>query len=179
MKKTVFTICSITAVCCAIVFSCTKDDNSITHVTYVSQAGTGTNPDPNHTANSTSGATTSTTNTNTANTSGSLSINGSSKSTTDNTSVSGGNYVLKGVVSGVGTVKITFTGTVAPTSGSYNIVSSSPTATDCMFSYFDANLNSYPASSGTVTVTTGTPNVCTFSSINCASTYTLTGTLHY
>src|ERR1700749_3662512 len=50
MKKTIFTFCSIAAVCCAIFFACAKDDNSITHVTYASQTssnGTGGNPNPN------------------------------------------------------------------------------------------------------------------------------------
>ncbi|MBS1647934.1 MAG: hypothetical protein JST67_11390 [Bacteroidetes bacterium] len=180
MKKTVFTICSVAAVCCAVIFSCSKDDNSITHVTYASQAGTGGNPDPNHTAGTTSGATTSTpTNTTPVNPTGSMSVNGTSESTTDNGAASGSNFILKGTASAGDIVKITFSGSSAPASGSYAIVASGPSTGNCTFTYFDASLNSYPASTGSVSVTAGSPNTCTFSGISCGTTYTLSGTLNY
>jgi hypothetical protein len=189
MKKTLFTICSVALVCCAIIMSCTKDDNSATHVGYASQPGygTGNNPNPNGLPYQT--PTVSPTNTTTPkDTAGSISINGGSAfSLHDNGNNSIGFYGIYGKpASGSSSnpsVSITFATSSAPTSGTYTIISTFPSTGQCNFNFTDAGGNSGSAAAGTVSITAGSPNsTCGFSNIICvcgANTYTLTGTLYY
>jgi hypothetical protein len=204
MKKIIFTFCSIAIVCCAIFFACAKDDNNITHVTYVSQTkgGTGSNPNPNgapsnsgygtttattattttgSTTSTTSGTTTAPTNTTTTN----FSVDGSAATpSTPNAVASGGNFVILCIDnSGDPQVQITFPGTSAPISGNYTIVSGTPTGNQCNF-LVTTTLGASGASAGTVVVTAATSpnNTAAFGSIACSGaggSHTVTGAIKY
>ena len=81
-------------------------------------------------------------------------------------------------------LQIAFSGTVAPTSGTYTIVSGSPAAGQCSFSLVPSSSGTSLASSGVVTVTAATSpgNTVAFSSISCTGTggtHTVTGALKY
>jgi len=205
MKKTIFTFCSIATVCCAIFFACAKDDNSITHVGYVSQtsggstSGTGSNPNPNGlpsnsgygsttattAATTTSGTTTSGTTTAPTNTtSTNFSVDGAAASnpTSNGLTQLGQYYVTCFDASNTPNIQITFPGTTAPPSGSYNITSSGTIAgTQCNFQV-TTSAGTSAASSGTVIVTAGTPNTAAFSGIVCSGaggTHTVTGAIKY
>ncbi len=188
MKKTLFTICSIALVCCAIIMSCTKDDNSIKHVGYAVQSGYGTGNNPNPNGLPYVPPVNSHTNTPTPkDTSGSVSINGGTAfSLKDHGSNSFGFYGIAGAPASGGSnpsLSIDFSSISAPTSGTYTIVSSGPSAGQCQFNFTDALGIAGSASTGTVSVSVGTSNsTCSFSSIICvcgSTTYTLTGSLHY
>ena len=206
MKKTIFTFCSIATVCCAIFFACAKDDNSITHVGYVSQtsggttSGTGGNPNPNGlpsnsgygsttattattATTTTSGTTTAPTNTTTTN----FSVDGTAESpSTPNAAVNGNTYVvLCSNNTGTPQIQITFPGTSAPASGNYTIVSGTvtPTGNQCNF-LLTTGLGLSNASAGTVVVTAGTSpnNTAAFGGITCTGSggsHTVTGALKY
>jgi hypothetical protein len=184
MKKTIFTFCSIAVVCCAIFFACAKDDNSITHVTYVSQtssSGTGGNPNPNGVpsnsgygtttattaATTTSGTTTAPTNTTSTN----FNVDGTAASSpTASGSGSSGSYIVLSMDNtGYPQVQITFPGTSAPASGSYSIITGTPNANQCDFLLTTAAGVFSSALGGSVTVTAGAPNTVVFSNILCGS----------
>lgn len=198
MKKSIFTICSIAAVCCAIFFACAKDDNSITHVGYTSQtsggttSGTGGNPNPNGNPSSsgygTTTATTAATTTSgtTTTTPGStLTINGTANSTMKSTGAAVSGYyqlVTKPSSGNNPSVTMVFATLAAPPTGSYNVINVPPATGQCQFNFTDASGNSGSPMAGSVSVTTGSPNVCTFSNLVCtcgATTYTLSGTFNY
>jgi|ERR1700757_2287564 len=197
MKKTIFTFCSIAIVCCAIFFACAKDDNSITHVTYVSQSsgGTGGNPNPNgNPSNSGYGTTTATTSTTTTSTTTSSTNTTTTNFTVDGTAASSptanglaqsGNYFVTAFDnSGTPSIQITFPGTSAPASGAYAITTNTAIAgNQCNFSITTATGTS-SASTGTVNVTAAaTPsNTAVFSSIPCGGpggAHTVTGAIKY
>jgi hypothetical protein len=172
MKKTIFTACSIAIVCCAIIMACTKNDsNTITHVGYASQMGTGGNPNPNQipatsgygtttattgstTAGTTSGTTTSTTNTTTTAPYGSMTYSGTAIPSTTVGFVSStacGQATMTGTsASPAHTLVITFAS--APAVGTYTIVSSNPPSTGNASVSFDGTF----AQSGTVVVSAAT-----------------------
>jgi hypothetical protein len=194
MKKTVFTFCSIAVVCCAIFFACAKDDNSITHVGYVSRtsggssSGTGGNPNPNGvpsnsgygTTTGTTAAATTTSGTTTAGTTttgttvtspyGSISYNSSTVGFVSSTAC--GSATMSGTSSApVNTLNITFAN--PPAVGNYNIISFSPTnSTDVSVAY-DGTF----AVSGTVVVTSsGGKFTATFTNVS-FGTFTASGSL--
>ena len=178
MKKTIFTFSAIAIVCGAIFFACAKDDNSAIHTTYVSQAGTGTNPDPNHTAGTTSGVTTAgTTGSTTTNTTAptySVSLANTSTVTLSGT-ISGQSCSatsMSGTASSIGTISLSFGTTIA--AGSYNVVSTLPSAGQVV-----VNISGTYADGGTVTVTVVSgKNVATFNSVtNSTAGTTLTGSM--
>ncbi|MFI5141237.1 MAG: hypothetical protein ACHQII_02675 [Bacteroidia bacterium] len=193
MKKTIFTFCSITVVCCAIFFACAKDDNSITHVTYVTQStgGTGGNPNPNgNPSNSGYGTTTATTaGTTTSNSitpTSNLTINGSATSMkSTGAAVSGYYQITTKPATGTASnpqVALVFPTLGVPPTASYNAVGAPPVTGQCQFTFTDASGNPGSPSTGSVSVTAGTPNSCTFSNIVCTcsgTTYTLSGTFQY
>lgn len=199
MKKTIFTFCSIAIVCCAIFFACAKDDNNITHVTYVSQTkgGTGSNPNPNGApSNSGYGTTTATTATTTGTTTGTttaptnttttnFTVDGSAATpSTPNAVASGGDFVILCIDnSGNPQIQITFPGTSAPVSGNYTIVSGTPTGNQCNF-LVTTTLGPSHASGGTVVVTAATSpnNTAAFGGISCTGSggsHTVTGAIKY
>ena len=193
MKKTIFTFCSIAIVCCAIFFACAKDDNSITHVTYVSQTsgGTGTNPNPNGApSNSGYGTTTATTaatttsNTTTTTPPSTLTINGTPTTLTGQGAPVSGYYQVTAKPS-TGTnpqLALVFATLAAPPTGSYNVVNTPPATGQCQFNFTDTNGVLGSPMAGSVSVTAGSPNACTFSNLVCtcgANTYTLSGTVNY
>jgi hypothetical protein len=169
MKKTIFTICSVLTVCAVIVMSCQKEDTTAKKVYYNTQPGysTGGNPNPNGTPSSSGGgvsATSSSSSSGTAST-GSSCTNAMTYGSATCTSVSAAGGVVSGTYKLVHSgsciqVQITFPGGAVPASGSYSIPG------QCTF--LDAT-NSVSATGGTVTVTTGTPNKVTYSSITVGS----------
>src|SRR6185312_6225782 len=200
MKKTIFTFCSIAIVCCAIFFACAKDDNSITHVTYVTQTsgGTGGNPNPNGlpsssgygtttatTAASTTGSTTSGTTTSPTDTTRThFSIDGTAAGnpTVGSPACSGSYYVTCFDGSGTPSIQITFPGTTVPAGGNYTIVSGTPSGNQCNFLLTNST-GSSSASAGTVTVTIlGTSNTAAFTSIACSGSggsHVVSGAIKY
>ncbi|HKC68534.1 MAG TPA: hypothetical protein VKG26_09900 [Bacteroidia bacterium] len=162
MKKTIFTFCSIAAVCCAIFFACAKDDNSITHVTYASQTssnGTGGNPNPNGLpATSGTGVTTATTGTTTGSTtstppggSGSFTANSTNYTLTMNCALNGGAYFVTGT-SGTTQLEVAFS-SQPTTSGTY-IASQFPSGTtNCQVQVVIGGTQYFGTGTGNVTVT--------------------------
>ena len=196
MKKTIFTFCSIAIVCCAIFFACAKDDNSITHVGYVTQtsggttSGTGSNPNPNGLpSNSGYGTTTATTAatttsaTTTTTPPSTLTINGTPTTMTSQGAPVSGYYQVTTKPSGTNPqVVLVFATLAAPPTGSYNVINTPPTTGLCQFNFTDVNGISGSPMAGSVSVTAGSPNVCTYSNLVCtcgANTYTLSGTCNY
>ncbi len=174
MKKTIFTVCSVVAVCAAVFLACTKDDNGNKQVSYASQTtyGSGNNPNPNNNPSSsgysTAGTTTSTTVTPTC--TKALSYDGTACSAVLS-SISANVITESG---NCGTVTITFPGSGAPAAASYFVVSTTPlTAGQCTF-----DLGGTLASGGTLTITTGTFNKASFTGIVCG-THTMTGVACY
>ncbi|HXB42298.1 MAG TPA: hypothetical protein VNZ49_17290 [Bacteroidia bacterium] len=166
MKKTIFTICSVLTVCAVIVMSCQKEDTSAKKVYYNTQPGYSTgNPHPYSPASSGGvSATSSSSSSGTAST-GSTCTNAMTYGSATCTSVSAAGGVVSGTYKLVHSgsciqVQITFPGGAVPASGSYSIPG------QCTF--LDAT-NSVSATGGTVTVTTGTPNKVTYSSITVGS----------
>jgi hypothetical protein len=188
MKKTIFTICSVALVCCAVIMSCNKDDYNGTQVGYASQPGYGggNNPNPNGlpyttptvaTTSTTPTPTVATTNTTTTN----FTVDGTSESNpTASGAANGGNFVVLGA-SGSVIIQLTFPGTSAPATGTYNITSGTPTGNECGFILTDGG--SFSAASGVVNVTAAASpsNTATFSSILCSgsSAHTVSGTIKY
>ena len=179
MKKTVFTISSIIALCSMIFLACNKEDNTSTKVTYANQPGVGSggNPNPNSnpsssgfsTAGTTGGTTSSTTGGTTTTTGyGSLTDNGSNFTFT--TSSACGSPTMTGTSSD-GTLQLSFM--AAPTPGTYNCVSSCSVSTDVVFVYGGATA---PVGN-TVSVTTVSGKThATFSNVVIGAK-TLSGTL--
>lgn len=180
MKKTIFTFCSVIALCAVIFLACSKDDTKGSkQVTYASQpyassGGSGGNPNPNNypssTGYTTSGTTTSTTATTTT--------TGCTKTMTyDGVACTSVTSSISGSTLSFGanctTIFISFPGSSAPTSGSYACVTSSLTSGQCNFN----NVGTY-ATGGSVTITTGSPNKCSFSNI-VVGTHTISGTACY
>ena len=136
MKKTLFTVCSVVAVCAAVFMACTKEDDGKTKVSYASQStyGSGNNPNPNNNPSSSGYSTGS----NTSTTTSPPPPTCTKSLTFDGTACSGvssnisGNTVIESA--GCGSVLIAFSGTSAPTAGTYSIVISSPIAGQCTFS---------------------------------------------
>jgi hypothetical protein len=177
MKKAIFTICSIVLVCCAIMMSCTKDDNSATHVGYAVQSGygTGNNPNPNGLPYVPPVTTTTTAPTNTTTPtvySVTLTTSSGPLSGTISSSSCGGTS-MDGTCSNtqIGSLSISFP--TPPAAGPYTVVSSLPTSGQAIVSY-----NGNYASGGTVTITiVGGKNVATFNNVTgtTPTSYTLTG----
>jgi hypothetical protein len=192
MKKTIFTICSIALACCAVIMSCTKDSTSgETQVGYYSQgpngSGTTVNPNPNGTPYSTPTvvATTTTTTTNTTVTTNTTTTNFTVDGTAESNpsasgAANGGSFVVLGA-SGSIIIQITFPGTSAPSTGTYNITSGTPTGSECGFILTDGG--TFTAASGVVNVTAAASpgNTATFSGILCSgsSAHTVSGTVKY
>ena len=86
-------------------------------------------------------------------------------------------------------IYLTFPGLTAPASGTYNCSTyssfSAPAANHCYLQDITAASTVCEASSGVVTVTTGTPNIAVFSGVVCTSTttpvitHTLTGVFRF
>ncbi len=180
MKKTVFTICSVLTVCAVIIMSCQKEDNTAKKVYYNTQSGyaTGGNPNPNGTPSSSTGvaAASGTASSGTAST-GTSCTNAMTVNSVAATSVSSAGGVVSGTYKLVHSgsliqIQITFPGGAVPATGTYLCVAAAPTGNQCVF--VDAT-NSTTAAGGAVTVTTGTPNKVTYSSIAVGS-LTATGT---
>jgi len=169
MKKTIFTVCSVVALCAVVFLACTKEDNGNKQVSYSSQPGYGggNNPNPNNYPSS-SGTTTTPTNTVPV-CSKTLTYDGIACSTVTST-ISGNTVSESGNCT---SLTMVFPGTGAPATGTYFVVVGSLAAGQCNFTGGGA-----PASGGTVSITTGTSNKAAFTGIVCG-THTLTGTACY
>ncbi len=149
MKKNIFSICSIALVCCAIIMSCTKDDNSALHVGYASQPGYGggNNPNPNGLPYVPPVTTNTTTTTPPPTTYGSITTSASAAASFT-TSPACSSAVWS---SSAGGNTLTLTFSAPPSSGTYSIVTSSPISGQVTLNY---GINT--AQSGTVTVSGST-----------------------
>jgi hypothetical protein len=174
MKKTLFTICSVLTVCAVIFMSCEKkDDPNMKKVYYNTQPGYSTG-NPYGSGGSTTGGSATTTGSGTSSTStttGAAACTATLNGATAAAQASGNTIVIS-TSGGASYVMLIFQGTTAPVSGTYQVVTGSPVGAQCTFS----DNNGVNAASGTVTVTTGSPNKVTFSGVVCGSTsYSGTG----
>src|SRR6185312_6068957 len=155
--KNIFTIVSVLALVLLISFLCKKSTTTTT--------------------TKTTGSTT-TVNTNTTTTNLSVdAVDIAGMGATGNSNNAGEYQLYGSAATGYPNVNITFANT-AP-SGTYNISSSAaPASGYCYFNYFSNITNSSSASSGVVTVVSGSPRTAIFTNVVCsgsAGTHTLTG----
>lgn len=180
MKKTIFTICSVLTVCIAIIMSCKKEDKDAIGVSYNTQPGYDTGNNPSNTGGTTT--TTGGTTTGASVTSGTFTVDGTTVTGITGNGTTFVTYMVLGTSSnGSHTVLIEFSSTAAPASGSYTISGATPAAGQCSF-YYENSSGRSSATSGIVTISTGSPNTATFSGISvsgAAGSHTISGTIYY
>jgi hypothetical protein len=174
MKKTVFTICALIAVCTVIFLACSKDDTAgskkVNYSSISNSSGTGNNPNPNNNPSS-SGYSTAGTTTSTTVTTCTKSMTYDGATCTGLASSISGNTLVH--ASSCGTAIITFPGSGAPASGAYTVVTGTLSAGQCNYS-----VGGVYASGGSITIATGSNNKATYSGLVCG-THTISGTACY